>query len=111
MQNSFDQDMRTKLKLNEVEIRLLAIARLGLHKPNWVIIDEALDTLDRDAYQQVLTFMEQELGNAAVVNIGRVASGNRFFTRVLQLQSNPAGKAIRLLRPKSLRTDNPELAD
>ena len=111
LQNSFDQDMRTRLKLNEVEIRLLAIARLGLHKPNWIIIDEALDTLDRDAYQQVLTFMEQELGSAAIVNIGRVASGNRFFTRVLQLQSSPAGKAIRLLRPKSLRADNPELAD
>jgi len=106
-----DQDMRTKLKLNEVEMRLLAIARLGLHKPRWIIIDEALDTLERDAYQRVLTFLEQELGKAAILNVGRMEPGNTFFTRVLQLQSHPAGKSLRLLRPKSLRTSDPELAD
>ncbi|OBZ96584.1 glycosyl transferase family 1 [Pararhizobium polonicum] len=111
LNNHLDQDMRTRLKLNELEIRLLAIARLGLHKPRWVIIDEALDTLERDAYNTVLSFLEQELGNAAIVNIGRMASGDRFFTRVLQLQSDPGGKSLRLLRPKSLRTGNAELAD
>ncbi len=111
LNSGLDQDMRTKLKLNELEMRLLSIARLGLHKPRWIIIDEALDTLERDAYHTVLTFLEQELGDAAVVNIGRMVSGGRFFTRVLQLQSDPVGKSLRLLRPKSLRTGNPELAD
>jgi len=104
-----DQDMRTTLKLNELELRLLAIARLGLHKPRWIIIDEALDTLETDAYHTVLTFLEQQLGNAAVVNIGRMEPGNRFFTRVLQLHSDPTGRSLRLLRPKSLRTHDPQI--
>ncbi len=104
-----DQDMRTTLKLNELELRLLAIARLGLHKPSWIIIDEALDTLEADAYQRVLAFLEQQLGNAAIVNIGRTEPGNRFFTRVLQLQSDPTGRSLRLLRPKSLRTRDPQM--
>jgi putative ATP-binding cassette transporter len=104
-----DQDMRTTLKLNELELRLLAIARLGLHKPRWIIIDEALDTLEADAYQTVLAFLEQQLGNAAIVNIGRTEPGNRFFTRVLQLQRDPTGRSLRLLRPKSLRTRDPQM--
>ncbi|MCV9962752.1 ABC transporter ATP-binding protein/permease [Pararhizobium sp. BT-229] len=111
LNSRLDQDMRTRLKLNELEMRLLSIARLGLHKPRWIIIDEALDTLERDAYHTVLSFLEEELGDAAVVNIGRMVSGGRFFTRVLQLRSDPAGNSLRLLRPKSLRTPNPQLAD
>lgn len=111
LQGQLDQDMKTKLKLNEVELRLLAIARLGLHKPRWVIIDEALDTLESDSYKRVLNFLEKEVGTAAIVNIGRQEPGTRFFTRVLQLEGNPTGKALRLLRPKSLRTSAPQPAD
>lgn len=109
LSDRLDQDMRTKLKLNELELRLLAVARLGLHKPRWIIIDEALDTLDSDAHHSVLTFLEQELGDAAIINIGRTEPGNRFFTRELRLQSDPAGKSLRLLRPKSLRTRDPQI--
>ncbi|MBW9064857.1 ABC transporter ATP-binding protein/permease [Rhizobium herbae] len=109
LSDRLDQDMRTKLKLNETELRLLAVARLGLHKPRWVIIDEALDTLGTGAYQAVVTFLEQQLGDAAVVNIGRTEPGNRYFTRVLQLQSDPAGRSLRLLQPKSLRAHDPQM--
>lgn len=104
LKGDLDEDVRKKLKLNEVELRLLAIARLGLHKPRWVVIDEALDTLETDAYHTVLTFLERELGDAAILNVGRLEQDNRFFTRVLQLEKDPAGKSLRLLRPKSLRT-------
>lgn len=106
-----DQDMRKKLNLSDVEMRLLAIARLGLHKPRWLIIDEALDTLEDDAYRKVMTFLDQEMGKAAIVNIGRKERANGFFTRVLELEKDAAGGSLRLIRPKSLRPTNPQLVD
>lgn len=92
-------------------MRLLAIARLGLHKPRWLIIDEALDTLEDDAYRKVMTFLDQEMGKAAIVNIGRRERANGFFTRVLELEKDAAGGSLRLIRPKSLRPTNPQLVD
>ncbi|WP_275785885.1 ABC transporter ATP-binding protein/permease [Pararhizobium gei] len=102
-----DDDMRRKLKLNEHELRLLAIARLGLHKPRWVILDETLDALQPDSYRAILAFLDKELAGAAVLNVGRQERDNRFFNRVLELTNDPAGKSLRLLRPKSLRTPDP----
>ena len=104
LSDRLDQSVQKTLKLNDMELRLLAIARLGLHKPDFVVIDEALDALEGKAYQQIMTFLDEELGKAAILNIGRTESGNRFFTRVVQIENDPAGDTLRLLKPKSLRT-------
>ena len=48
----------------------LAFARLLLHKPRWILLDEAIDYLDDDARSLVLDVFGQELAEAAIVNIG-----------------------------------------
>ncbi|WP_104666331.1 ABC transporter ATP-binding protein/permease [Ensifer adhaerens] len=106
-----DQDARKQMNLSEAEQRLLAIARLSLHKPRWLIIDEALDTLEDDAYQRVLKFLDDELQGVAIVNIGRTERGNDFFTRVLHLDKNPTGNTLRRLQPRSLQPADPQLVD
>lgn len=103
LKTALDQDIRRQLKLTEAELRLLAIARAGLHKPQWVIMDEAMDALDNDAYHRLVIYLEKELGEAAILNIGRRVPGEDFFTRVIVLESNPSRGTLRLLQPKSLR--------
>ncbi|MCY1250384.1 hypothetical protein D9M71_796990 [compost metagenome] len=58
-----------------------------------------------------MTFLDQQMGKTAIVNIGRKERANGFFTRVLELEKDAAGDSLRLIRPKSLRPANPQLVD
>ncbi len=51
-----------KSEIENDDQRLLAFARLALHKPRWVVIDEALDALPDVARKRVLSVFEQDLG-------------------------------------------------
>ncbi len=82
-------------ELNDEEQRLLGFARLGLHRPSWIVIDEALDTLDAATRQKVLAMLEDRLPDAAIVNIGRTLSSSKFFLRHLHIAKDPKGKVLK----------------
>jgi putative ATP-binding cassette transporter len=72
----------------------LAFARHLLHKPRWILLDEAIDYLDDDARSLVLDVFGQELAEAAIVNIGHADTQGGFFTRVLHLIEDPQGERL-----------------
>jgi putative ATP-binding cassette transporter len=92
---SLDRDARWDRELSEEEQRLLAFARLALHKPKWVIIDEALDTLDASVRQKVLAMFEARLGKATIINVGRQLKTTKFFTRELHLTKDCEGRRLK----------------
>jgi vitamin B12/bleomycin/antimicrobial peptide transport system ATP-binding/permease protein len=92
---SFDRDARWDRELSEEEQRLLAFGRLRLHRPGWVIIDEALDTLDRPALKNILSMFEDDLGGATIVNIGRAQRNRDFFSRELHLVKDKDGRCLK----------------
>lgn len=92
---SLDRDARWEKDLSEEEQRLLAFARLGLQKPRWVVVDEALDTLDAPARRRVFAMLEEQLPKSTIVNIGRSLSGVTFFTRQVHLTKDAAGPALK----------------
>jgi putative ATP-binding cassette transporter len=65
------------------------------------VIDEALDTLDTDTRQRIFSALDEEMADAAIVNIGR-ADPNRFFKRALRLGCDPAGHALKPYRRGSV---------
>lgn len=69
-------------------------ARLLLHEPAWVFINEALDALDEATSVVVLDVFNRELAAAAVVNIGRPDMRDGFFSRMLHLVDDPAGERL-----------------
>src|SRR5258708_17035973 len=71
--------------LTEDEQQLLVFARVLLHKPRWVVIDQALDSLEEDARRQILAILANGLPNSTIIHIGRPETGDRFFNRVLHL--------------------------
>jgi vitamin B12/bleomycin/antimicrobial peptide transport system ATP-binding/permease protein len=89
-----DRDARWERELTPEDQHKLAFARLLLHKPRWVMLDEAIDHLDEDARNLVLDIFGQELAEAAVVNIGRANTQRGFFTRVLHLIEDPEGERL-----------------
>jgi vitamin B12/bleomycin/antimicrobial peptide transport system ATP-binding/permease protein len=89
--SSLDRNARWDRELTDDEQQYLVIARIVLHKPHWVLIDEALDALDDDSRDRVITLFNAGLKEAAIVNIGRPETQHPFFTRVLHLIKDPRG--------------------
>jgi putative ATP-binding cassette transporter len=89
-----NREARWERELTPEDQHKLAFARLLLHKPRWIILDEAIDHLDEDARNLVLDIFGQELADAAVVNIGRADTQKGFFTRVLHLIEDPKGQRL-----------------
>lgn len=86
-----DQTRRWDRELTIDEQQRFAFARLLLHEPRWVIMDEAIDTIDEENRSLVVSIFEKELAAAGVVSLGRRASLKGFYhQRVhLSLQRGP----------------------
>jgi vitamin B12/bleomycin/antimicrobial peptide transport system ATP-binding/permease protein len=76
-------------ELSEDEQQTLAFARLLLHAPPWVLIDEVLDSLDDDARQSILDLFGKDLEHTGVIHIGRADAHDHVFSRVLHLVKDP----------------------
>lgn len=78
-------------ELSNDEQQSLAFARLLLHKPQWVVIDDAIGRMDEDSRETVLDIFRHELVGTAVVHIGRLQLHDGFYTRILRLRRDPEG--------------------
>jgi putative ATP-binding cassette transporter len=72
-------------ELTTDEAQRLAFARLLLHKPRWVCIDDALDALNKTDREAILSIFDNELAGAAVVSFGASDLREGFSARVLRL--------------------------
>ena len=89
-----DRAARWERELTREDQHKLAFARLLLHKPRWILLDEAIDYLDDDTRGLVLDVFGQELAESAVINIGHADTRGGFFTRVLHLIQDPEGQRL-----------------
>jgi putative ATP-binding cassette transporter len=83
-----DVSRRWDHELSEDEQQTLAFARVVLHAPPWVLIDEVLDSLDENARRCVLDLFVKDLPHTGVIHIGR-ADAHDLFSRVLHLVKDP----------------------
>jgi vitamin B12/bleomycin/antimicrobial peptide transport system ATP-binding/permease protein len=80
---SWDRD------LSEDEQQIVAFARVVLHAPPWVVIDEVLDALDEDARVVVIEIFTKILVHTGLIHIGRAGDRDHLFSRVLHLVKDP----------------------
>jgi vitamin B12/bleomycin/antimicrobial peptide transport system ATP-binding/permease protein len=82
--------------LDEEERRRIAFARAVLGKPNWLIVDQMFDMLDRRLLEPVLAVLAAELPNVTLIHFSRRKSSLRIFNRVLHMRRTPmAGRRAR----------------
>jgi putative ATP-binding cassette transporter len=67
------------------EAQRLAFARLKLHKPRWLCMDRALDSLKDKDRKAILAVLDAELADAAVVSFGEADLSPGFSSRTLHL--------------------------
>jgi putative ATP-binding cassette transporter len=84
-----DVSRRWDHELSEDEQQTLAFARVVLHAPPWVLIDEVLDSLDEEARRCILDLFIKDLQRTGVIHIGRADAHDHLFQRVLHLVKDP----------------------
>jgi putative ATP-binding cassette transporter len=86
---SLDRVERWDKELTRDEQQRVAFARLVLHRPSWIVLDEAVDFLDEEQRLIVLSLLDHELAGSAVISISRHPAINGFYTRSVQLEREP----------------------
>jgi vitamin B12/bleomycin/antimicrobial peptide transport system ATP-binding/permease protein len=80
----------------------LAFARLLLHRPLWVFLDEATGALDEDNQARVMNLINEELAASSIISIGHRPSLAAFHNRTLTLIPTESGaKLYRRSQPSS----------
>jgi vitamin B12/bleomycin/antimicrobial peptide transport system ATP-binding/permease protein len=82
------------LTLTEGEQQTLAFARVLLHAPRWLIIDEALEALEDEQRPKVMELLAKDLAETGILYIGRAVAQDSLFHRVLHLV--PDGEGLKL---------------
>ena len=78
------------------------LARLLIHEPRWVVIDEVLDAIDGETRTRALDILSRDLKDAAIIHIGRGNAAEPSFTHFLHLIKDPESR--RLVREKPAET-------
>jgi putative ATP-binding cassette transporter len=84
-----DTTHRWDRELSQDEQLCLAIARILLQSPPWVLIDGTFGSLDDDVLELVIGVFSNELKHTGVIHIGGPAQAHPLFTRVLHLIKAP----------------------
>ncbi len=86
-----DESRRWDVDLSDGELQSLAFARALLHAPVWLIIDEALETLEQDASPRVREVLTTDLARTGILYIGRSGAQDKLFERVVHLATDREG--------------------
>jgi putative ATP-binding cassette transporter len=89
---SLDKFDRWDRRLGETEKYCLVFARAVLQRPEWVVIDDALNLLDRTARHRIELLFIEKLTGIGVINIGHDGGHPRFYNAgTLTLTLDPKG--------------------
>jgi putative ATP-binding cassette transporter len=85
--------------LNDDEKQRLTFARVILQRPQWVVVDDALDLVDPASRTRIKALFTGGLADVGVVNIGNDEGERGFFARTLHLVTDPNGPTFRPAGP------------
>ena len=81
--------------LSDDEKQRLAFVRVILQRPQWVVIDDALEVFDLASRRRIEAIFVGQLANVGIINIGNDENDSGFFTRRLQLVNDPNGPTFK----------------
>jgi putative ATP-binding cassette transporter len=86
--------------LSEDEQLKVGLARVLVHAPQWLIVDELFEALDERTLEKTLDLLTSDLSKTAVIHIGSELKRHPLFSRTLHLVTDPA--AHRLTRSAAI---------
>ena len=97
-----EQSLRWDRELNWEEQQSLMFARLLIHRPRWVVIDEVLDSIDGDTRTRALDIFSTDLKDTAVIHIGRGNASDPTSKHFLHLIKDPTIRRLVRQRPPAI---------
>ena len=92
---SLDRTERWDQQLPLDEQQRLAFARLLLHAPRWVVVDDAISALGDSHRRLMLSLYDRELAGVTLIRLGRDPVLDGFWSRTLHIIERPGGPCLR----------------
>jgi putative ATP-binding cassette transporter len=81
-----DTTERWDRELREEEQMALALARVLLHAPEWVVFDDTFSSMEDETLERIIDVFTQQLTRTTIIHIGRSTQAHLpLFSRVLHL--------------------------
>jgi putative ATP-binding cassette transporter len=80
--------------LGSVELQRLAIARVLLHRPSWILLGDTTTALEPEEADRMVDLLASALPDAALLVLGRHPGAAERFTRRLTLRRLPGGDVL-----------------
>lgn len=84
------ETLRWERHLSQDEQLSLAVARIVLQRPPWLVVDDTFDSLDRETLERVVDIFASELEHTSVIQIRSAALRDPLFSRVAHLIKAPS---------------------
>jgi len=94
LQPQLDAAERWDRSLSEEEQLSVGFARVLVHAPQWLIMDELFDGLDERGLEKILGMIERDLKGTAIIHIGSSLKRHVLFPRTLHLVTDPAAHRL-----------------
>jgi putative ATP-binding cassette transporter len=86
-----DDTQRWDRELSQDEQICLALARILLQRPPWLLVDGTFGSLDDDILDLVIAVFSHELARTGIIHIGGPGQAHPLFTRTLHLVKTAPG--------------------
>jgi vitamin B12/bleomycin/antimicrobial peptide transport system ATP-binding/permease protein len=96
-----DENRRWNQSLSRGQQQRVAFARMILHRPRWVLMDEATSAPDDENQESMLSLFDAELKGASILSIGHRPGLEEFHNRTLHIRKSDEG-AILLAPPSRI---------
>jgi putative ATP-binding cassette transporter len=90
--------------LSNGERQRLALARLIIHKPQVVILDDALSALEEGTQQMLLARLRSDLPGTTIVSLGQRPAAGGLHDRQLVLERHAGGATLKPVGAAALAT-------
>jgi vitamin B12/bleomycin/antimicrobial peptide transport system ATP-binding/permease protein len=87
-----EKENRWDRELTDNEKQCVAFARVVLQKPDWIIVNDALDVLDPQSRMLIRSLFQDEYADLGIINIGHdLLDHTTFYGRKLHIVLDPLG--------------------
>jgi putative ATP-binding cassette transporter len=92
LEDRLDEQQNWSQQLSGGEQQRVAIARVLLHRPEWLFLDEATSALDEPSQERVYELLTKRLGDSTIVSIAHHATLTDFHGKLWELKTDSAGR-------------------
>jgi putative ATP-binding cassette transporter len=77
-------------ELSADEQQVINFARALLQRPDWMLVDEALESIYEETRERIMDVLAHDLASTGVIYIGRAEEHDHFYTGILHIANAPA---------------------